>query len=319
MYRGIDVSQWQGDIDWVQVKNSGVDFAIIRTGYGRSGDNQIDNKFHQNIENAKLAGVMVGAYHYSYAESVEDAKKEAKFCLSIIKSCGLSLDLPVYFDIEDASIANKHNRDIRTNMCISFCSEIEKAGFSAGVYANKNWFDNYLNYNELKKRYTIWLAHYGVDSPSLDCDIWQFTSKANVVGIKTDVDKNYMYRDMIKKNKDNLSDANITNKEISYTVLNGDNLSLIASKYNMSWQTLAAANNIENPNLIYPGQVIKIPLFKNERLYTVKKGDTLWSIAECQYGDGTKYAYIKSANELASDTIYPGQLLKIPNQEVENG
>ena len=146
--KGIDVSNWQGDINWQDVKNSGIEFAIIRTGYGRGGEEQIDNKFIENIKNAKSAGIKVGAYHYSYAESPEDAITEANFCLSIIKRAGVSLDLPVYFDIEDASIANKHDKSIRTQMCINFCTEIEKAGYWAGVYANLNWFENYLNKDE---------------------------------------------------------------------------------------------------------------------------------------------------------------------------
>lgn len=312
MYRGIDVSQWQGEIDFNKVKNTGIKFAIIRTGYGRGGDDQIDPKFYANIQKAKLAGISVGAYHYSYAESVEDAAAEAKFCLEIIKSSGISLDLPVYFDIEDESIASKHNKDIRTNMCIAFCSEIEKAGYWAGVYANKNWFDNYLNYKELVAKYTLWLAHYGIDSPSLDCDIWQYTSSGRVDGINGNVDMNYMYREIIDEIKNSSNKINETT-EISYTVVEGDSLSSIASKYNMSWQVIAAVNNIVNPDLIYAGQVIKIPIFTNGKTYTVKSGDTLWDIAQNQFGDGSRYSQIKSLNGLTSDTIYPGQSLKIPD------
>lgn len=253
MYRGIDVSKWQGNINWDKVKNAGVEFAIISTGFGRGGDNQIDPKFHQNIKNAKSSGIKVGAYHYSYAESVEDAKVEAQFCLSIIKSANVELDLPIYFDIEDDTIANKHNKNIRTNMCIAFCAEIEKAGYWAGVYANKNWYDNYLDYNELKRRYTLWLAHYGIDSPSLDCDIWQYSSSGHVSGIEGNVDMNYMYRELM----DDIN--NSAQKCITYVVVSGDSLDKIAQKYNTSWQVLAATNNIKNPNLIYPGQVLKIP------------------------------------------------------------
>lgn len=314
MYKGIDVSQWQGEIDWEVVKNSGIDFAIIRTGFGRNEPEQTDLCFQKNMDAAKRVGVKVGAYHYSYAESPDDAIAEAKFCLSILN--GTKLDLPIYFDIEDTSISNKHNKDIRTQMCINFCSEIEKSGYWAGVYANKNWFDNYLNYDLLKSRYTIWLAHYGIDSPSLDCDIWQYCSDGTVSGISGNVDMDYMYRDLISE----ISSSNTTNTESEtqysiYTVVSGDTLSSIALKYDTTFQILAQINAIKDPNLIYQGQTIKVPKKAASKsiLYTVKDGDSLWDISEKLLGSGTKYNEIKALNGLSSDTIYPGQTLKISN------
>lgn len=253
LYKGIDVSKWNGTIDWKKVKNSGIEFAIIRTGYGRAGENQIDKFFKQNIKNAKAAGVKVGVYHYSYADSVEDAKTEAKFCLSILN--GEKLDLPVYFDMEEESIVRKYDKKTMTNMCIAFCSEIEKAGYWAGVYSNKNWFTHYLDYNELKARYTLWLAHYGIDSPSLDCDMWQYTDKGKVNGITGNVDMNYMYRDLLTAINGKKAPAKAYTE---YKVKSGDTLSKIASKYGTTYQKIAADNNIKNPNVIYPGQTLKI-------------------------------------------------------------
>lgn len=320
LLKGIDVSQWQGEIDWSKVKSSGIEYAIIRTGFGRKNPNQTDTHFYKNIKNAKQAGVKVGVYHYSYAESAEDAINEASYCLEILKN--EPLDLPVYFDIEDNSIAEKHDKTIRTQMCINFCSAIEKAGYWAGVYANKNWFDNYLNYDELKKRYTLWLAHYGIDSPSLNCDLWQYTSTGKVDGISGNVDMNYMYRDLIKEinNKNDeyvyvKPETKPTNTQLnSYTVQNGDTLSGIAMKYKTTWQNLASLNNMENPNIIYPGQVLKVPLTSTlaSTLYTVQSGDSLWSIAEKFLGNGQRYREIKSLNSLTNDEIYPGQNLKLP-------
>lgn len=321
--KGIDVSSWQGDIDWNKVKNAGVEFAIIRTGYGRSAENQIDTKYNQNIKGAKDAGIKVGCYHYSYAESPEDAINEAEFCLSILN--GEKLDLPIYFDIEDDSIANKHDKKIRTQMCINFCSRIEKAGYWAGVYANKNWFDNYINYDELKSRYTLWLAHYGIDSPSLSCDIWQHTSSGQVDGISGNVDMNYMYRDLateinngesINATASNTNQSDGETAAIYYTVKSGDTLSGIAANYGTTYQQLANINGIQNPNLIYPGQVLKISgacADSSGVEYTVKSGDTLWDIASKCLGRGSRYGEIKELNGLSSDTIYPGQTLKLPN------
>lgn len=313
MLRGIDVSEWQGAIDWDKVKGSGIEFAIIRTGYGRGG-NQADEYYVRNVKWAKKAGIKVGLYHYSYAESPEDAVKEAEFCLRIIDN--EKLDLPIYFDIEDDSISNKNDNETRTQMCINFCSTIEKAGYWAGIYANKNWFDNYLDYDQLKARYTIWLAHYGIDSPSLDCDIWQYTSSGKVDGISGKVDMNYMYRDLLDEIGSNSGQAPKSEvKTTTYTVVSGDTLSGIAMKYNASWQLLADINNISNPGLIYAGQVIKVPCTATTNkslLYTVKSGDSLWSIAQDLLGNGTRFNEIKALNGLTSDTIYPGQNLKIP-------
>lgn len=318
--KGIDVSAWQGNIDWVKVKNSGVDFAIIRSGWGFKKVGEIDRFFVSNIKNAKSAGIKVGVYHYSYAESVENAKQEAEYCLSIVKSANVELDLPIYFDIEDASIANAHNREIRTNMCIAFCSEIESAGYWAGVYANLNWFNNYLNKNELESRYTLWLAQYN-EINEMECDIWQYTSSGYVEGINGNVDMDIMYRDLINEiGKCNTSSSDSDNgvtipNVIYYTIKAGDTLSGIAEKYGTTYQYLADINGIDDPNLIYTGQTLIVPSnnSNNFKVYTVKSGDTLWEIAEKFLGDGVKYKEIMSLNNLTRDTIYPGDTLKIPN------
>ena len=314
--KGIDVSVWQGNIDWNKVKADGIEFAIIRSGWGWRGDGEMDKCFTKNIKNAKNAGIKVGVYHYSYASSIENARQEAKYCLEIVKSAGIPLDLPIYFDIEDKSIANSHNKNIRTNMCIAFCTEIEKAGYWAGVYANLNWYKNYLNKEELAKRYTLWLAQYN-DKKEMDCDIWQYTSSGRVNGIDGNVDMNSMYRDLPSA----IGGNNATSKPVdtkpysTYTVVSGDTLSGIASKYGTTYQYIADINGIANPNLIYVGQVLKIPAQVNvnkSSLYTVKSGDSLWKIAETLLGDGTRYPEIKALNGLTSDTIHPGQNLKIP-------
>ena len=314
--RGIDVSTWQGEIDWNKVKNSGIEFAIIRSGWGYSGDGKIDKYFIQNIRNAKNAGIKVGVYHYSYATSVDNAKQEAKYCLDIVKSAGIKLDLPIYFDIEDNSIANKHDRETRTQMCINFCSEIENSGYWAGVYANLNWFNNYLNKNELAKRYTLWLAQYN-DKNDMPCDVWQYTSSGKVDGISGNVDMNIMYRDLISEigkygNSETTTSSSLENDITYYTVQSGDTLSGIASSYGTTYRYLAEINGIENPNLIYPGQTLIIPKGQS-RTYIVKSGDTLWDIASKCLGRGSRYPEIKTLNGLTSDTIYPGQVLKIPD------
>ena len=125
--KGIDVSKWQGAIDWEKVKQDGVDFAILREGYGKENPNQVDKRFEENYKKAKAAGISVGVYHYSYADSVEDAKLEAEFCLKNI--AGKQLEYPVVFDIEDKEQLKLTNQQ-RTNLCKAFCETIEKRGFS---------------------------------------------------------------------------------------------------------------------------------------------------------------------------------------------
>ena len=123
-FKGIDVSKWQGEINWEKVKASGVDFAILREGYGL----QIDKKFKENCEKAKAVGMNIGVYHYSYASSTFDAKNEAEFCLGNIS--GLELEYPVCFDIEEKEMLKLSN-ETRTEIVKAFCEEIERAGYYA--------------------------------------------------------------------------------------------------------------------------------------------------------------------------------------------
>ena len=295
--KGIDVSTFQGEIDWDKVKNDGIEFAIIRAGFGRGGNNQIDAKFHDNITGAKNAGIKVGVYHYSYAISAEDAVKEADFCISILDN--EELNLPVFYDIEDKSLL-KYSNEERTQMSLKFCEQVESVGYRAGIYTNLSWYRNYINLDMLKGKYCIWLAQYN-STCNMKCDIWQYTSQGKVDGINGNVDLDII-------NEEKIVIETIRKEESTYIVKKGDTLSSIASKYGTTYQQLAKINNLKNPNIIYPGQVLKISV---PTTHTVQKGDTLWSIAQRYLGNGSRYMDIKSLNGLKSDTIYPGQVLKI--------
>lgn len=133
--KGIDVSKWQGGVNWNEVKEDGTEFAIIREGWGKKSPAQIDKKFKENYENAKAVGIPVGCYHYSYADSVDDAKREAEFCLENIGD--MKLEYPVIIDVEDKEQLKLNNRR-RTDIVKAFCSEIEKAGYYAMFYCNLN-------------------------------------------------------------------------------------------------------------------------------------------------------------------------------------
>lgn len=321
--KGIDVSTWQKNIDWQAVKSSGIDFAMVRSGYGRGGKNQIDDKFKDNIIGAQKAGLDVGVYHYSYAKSVNDAIVEAEFCLSIIN--GYKLTYPVAFDIEDNSMKNLSKREL-TDICKAFCNKIEQEGYYASIYANVDWLNNYLYSDELLNRYDLWLAQWDTQIPGFDCGIWQYSSNGSVNGINGRVDLNIAYKDYpsIIKGISNseqgitLQDDASSNLFESYTVKPGDTLSKIAINYGTNYNYLAEINNIPNANLIYAGQKIIVPSGNKSSnkyiMYTVVSNDSLWSIAQAHLNDGTRYKEIKSLNNLTSDTIYPGQVLKIPNK-----
>lgn len=190
----IDVSTWQGSIDWKRVKAAGYGHAIIRAGFGREVS-QVDNRFEQNYKNAKAAGVVLGVYWYSYAVDKADAIREAKACLTVLNK--RKLEMPVYFDMEESSMT-KLGKAKLTEMAKAFCEEIKKGGYRAGVYSNPNWFKNYLDYNALKKLYSIWLAQYYKEA-QMDCDIWQYSSSGKVDGISGSVDMNIIYNTSVVK------------------------------------------------------------------------------------------------------------------------
>ena len=192
---GIDVSKWNGNIDFKKVKASGVNFAILRAGYGMF-DYQKDPKFETYYKQAKSAGLAVGAYFYSYAKNKTEAKKEAQIFLKWIK--GKTFEFPVYLDIEDKSQENL-SKKVLTDICIAWLSEVEKSGYYVGIYANPNWFENKLDLDRLKN-YDKWLAHW-VEKPKWGNEfggLWQYTDKGAVKGIKGNVDLDKSYRDYPK-------------------------------------------------------------------------------------------------------------------------
>ena len=186
----IDVSTWQGNIDWSKVKADGVQGAIIRAGFGKVAS-QKDKKFERNYTNAKAVGMSIGAYWYSYATSVADAKKEAEVCLSILE--GKQFEYPIYYDLEDSSMTGC-GKSVLTQIATTFCEALENAGYYVGIYSNPNWLQNYLDYNTVKK-YTLWLAHWGVSEPAYECGLWQYSSSGSVSGISGRVDMNWGYQD----------------------------------------------------------------------------------------------------------------------------
>lgn len=191
MANGIDVSVHNGNIDWNKVKASGVEFAIIRAGYGRT-TTQEDDKFQQNYTNARAAGIPVGAYWYNYAKTVDDAKNEAAACLKVL--AGRQFDYPIYYDVEEQNVLAL-GRERVSAIIKAFCEEIEKAGYYTGVYTGASAAKSCLD-EEVRKSYDLWIAHWGVSEPAYDLyGMWQRTDSGNVNGISGKVDLDTAYKD----------------------------------------------------------------------------------------------------------------------------
>ena len=181
---GIDVSKYQGIIDWSKVKT---DFAILRAGFGRYAY-QKDSQFERNYAGAKAAGIPVGAYWYSYSKSEVEARQEAEACIWVLRD--KQFEYPIYIDIEDSTQVHL-SKSTLTSICEAFCDTLEKAGYYAGVYASTYWFTNKLDHARLASKYTIWLADYrAVYNKTLTRDMHQYTSSGHMEGISWCVDFN---------------------------------------------------------------------------------------------------------------------------------
>ncbi len=194
---GIDVSKWNGEIDWDRVRNAGVEFAIVRAGYRGSVTGSLveDPCFAANMKGAAASGVPVGVYFFTQAVNEVEAVEEASVVLQLVKE--YSLDYPIFIDTEGAGgngRADGLDAETRTLVCEAFCRTIENAGYKAGVYGSRNWYNNNLYTDRLDNDYCIWLAEYrSVPLYQGYYQIWQYTSKGKVDGIDGNVDMNISY------------------------------------------------------------------------------------------------------------------------------
>ena len=325
----IDVSTWNGNIDWNKVYKSGVRYAMIRSSFGVENPNQVDNKFVRNITNAQRAGVKCGIYHYSYAKSAAEAKKEADFCLKTIKN--YKIDLPVAFDIEDSSQTNL-GKDTLTSIVIAFCDRIKSAGYRPMLYCNPNWLCNYLHKDKLINKYDIWLANWGVSAPSYNCAIWQYSENGSVPGISGSVDMNWIFKDYTSTKpattKPVVKPSNVKKTDYSVKVtaqagLNvrkgaGTNYNIITA---LKCGTVVSVSKVSGNwgyvgkyggwiCLDYTAKVGTTSTVKSDKVYyTVKSGDTLSYIA---YRYNTTVDKLVSLNNIKNrDLIYVGQKIRV--------
>lgn len=192
--KGIDVSRWQGKVDWKKVKASGVDFVMLGIGRYHNGTRVPDTQFTYNIKNALANGIEVGVYLYSEAGNVKTAKEEAQFVLDMID--GYKISYPVAFDIED-DVHRKLTTKQRTDITIAFLEEIEKAGYYPMIYASESWLKDSMDLTRLTK-YDKWVARWASSTSFKPLSMWQYTNKGKVSGITTNVDLDYSYKDYTK-------------------------------------------------------------------------------------------------------------------------
>ena len=191
---GIDVSKWNGTIDWQKVKNAGVSYAIIRTGYRGSSIGALieDPKFRYNIQGAINAGIKVGVYFFTQAINEIEAVEEASMVINQIR--GYKITYPVVIDVESSGgRADSLSVGARTKIINAFCQTIRNSGYTAGIYANKTWLNQKINVSALSG-YKIWLAQYNT-APTYSgrYDMWQYSEKGRINGISTNVDLNLSY------------------------------------------------------------------------------------------------------------------------------
>ena len=321
--KGLDVSEFQGIIDWAQVKSAGYQFAMLRAGYGfRTPDQQ----FRRNAAECNRIGLPAGAYWFCYALSPEDARKEADGCLEVIAP--YRMEYPICYDIEHASLTYAEQNGVTftpslaTQIVKAFCDRIEERGYFAMYYSNQNFLETYLS-RDLNRRYALWFARYGSRYDGIDYGIWQYTSTGSIPGItgNVDLDTGYVdYASVIRKaGLNHLGSKPVPPPKptpppadyITYVVQSGDTLSEIAVRYGTTYQALAALNNISDPNLIHPGQTIRVPEKSGPapRYYTIRSGDTLSEIA---VRFGTSVAALMSLNGITNpNLIYAGNTIRI--------
>lgn len=189
---GIDVSAYQGDIDFEKIKQAGVEFIMIRVGYtkGQNGEYILDKKFIQNIEGANKYGIKAGVYFYSYAGSIKEVKKDAEWVYKQIKD--YKIDLPVVFDWEEWTNFNEYNLSFfdLNNIAEGFLKEIEKHGYKGMLYSSKNYLENIW----FDMPYDVWIAQYYSEvTYNGTYKMWQICDNGLVDGIDTDVDINILY------------------------------------------------------------------------------------------------------------------------------
>lgn len=308
--KGIDVSSHQGNIDWKKVKESGIEFAMLRMGVGSDIESQTDTKVFENARECEKYGIPYGIYIYSYALNEADVHSETQHMIRVAKRVNATLGC--WYDMEDAdNYKQRHNFPPRkhgeelTGFCKIFLKEMRNAGYeNVGVYASYDYFKSVLNLEELRKNGKIWLAHWGVSKPSIDCEIWQYSSTGKVDGVSGNVDMNIWYGDFSNSEYSNSAPQEESKKSVETLAQeviegkwgNGEERKRRLTANGYDYNTIQAK---VNDMIKYSGTIYHI----------VVKGDTLSEIAK-RYK--TSVDYLVKTNKISNkNMIYRGQKIRI--------
>ena len=319
IYEGIDVSNWQGYINYQEVKNAGIEIVYIKSS---QGNNVVDSYFKVNYNNAKANGLKVGLYHFLTATNEEQATEQAEFFVSVISNtvpdCKLAMDFEEFGNLTVSEI---------NNISQAFLNKVkELTGKDLIIYSDTSNARNVFG-RELASQYPLWVAEYGVSNPGeTNWDFWegfQYTSMGEIPGVSGFVDRNKFTSNIFLSDTSNVQETgNLENynQDTVYVVQRGNTLSQIARDYGTTVNKLVQLNNINNPNLIFPGERINVPINGNtqnieesavgHRFYTVQSGDTL---SELALRFGTTVSEIAELNNIQNvNLIFTGELLRIP-------
>lgn len=319
-YEGIDVSDWQGYINYNQVKNSGIEVVYIKSS---QGNNIKDPYFEINYENAKANNLKVGFYHFLTATTVEEAEQQATFFSSVIS--GKQPDCKLAMDYEQFNGIDKEQVNQIAMAFIQKVKELTKK--QVIIYSDLYNVENTFN-SEIASQGELWIAYYGdyrnLENVNSNWNTFtgiQYTDSGNVSGINGNVDRDLFTGEIFLDDNSQIPNTEKTNgnntETVYYTVVRGDTLSAIASRYGTTVQEIVQINGIQNVNLIYPGQVLRIITNSNipgsetnsinKTYYTIKRGDTLSGISR-RYGVSVQN--IENWNNIKNpNLIYPGQRL----------
>lgn len=321
-YEGIDVSEWQGKIDWNQVKNAGIEMVYIRSS---SGCAYRDPQFYANYTGAKENGIKVGFYHYVTARNADQARRQAEFFVNVIggtsPDCRLAMDFESFGSLTAAQV---------NEISKVFLDTVQKkSGRQVCIYSDTSNARSV--FAESLTQYPLWVADYYVKNPEPNgkWDVWagfQYTDIGRVDGIDGNVDRD-VFTDLMLENEGAESvpqgRPHENGIEISYIVRSGDTLWAIARRYSTTVAEIVGINELKNPNLIYVGQMLKIipgqtgDGIASVQTVTVRRGDTLWDIAQ-RYG--VAVSAIAELNHIQNpNLIYSGQVLKIPSKTEAEG
>ncbi len=312
IYKGIDVSEWQGNIDFRKVKENGIEIVYIRAG---QGFNYEDEKFERNYTEAKRYGLKVGAYHYVTARNEEEARRQAKFFVSLVS--GKQIDGKLAMDFEYFPDLSKSEIN---KISIAFLREVEQlSGKKAIVYSDAYNASNTFE-GEVTK-YPLWIAQYGVEEPQNNgnWEFWegfQYTDRGRVSGIEGRVDRDRFTKNILLDDISNIPSVEkpkYTGEDrFVYRIKRGDTLSELAQRYCTTVRHLVYINNIRNANVIYTGEEIIISrnrINKDQKTYRVKWGDTLSEIAQRYH---TTVKHLVDLNKIKNkNLIYAGEIILI--------